>query len=940
MVKEPTGKQDQDIQPLGELPADNISGQLQPPENLPVQQEPTEGANQTEAVSSPKVKSKKRIAKPKELRGGLGTETAGKPGLQEALAKARERIGQQSAKAQETAPKANKSDTSAISEEEKIALGEEALARYFEEKGEPQEKLTPEEVSHVISEVFADEDENKDEKSKRVASAMPGFDLRRDLMRIYTRLSNQETKLLPEAREKFERVRAILGAVDPEGKLLGKAKKQEVQEIEGKLEEITAPEKPAASKAELKPAQEIGKAKDKVIEPEDLSEELWRQDESAEAEGDQQRISIKQERVKKQRKEAQVIVDAAVKAKAEKDIAEAYGESGEPLKPAKTERGPERGSKMPERKKLWEVMLKMEKEKKGAGQEELNRVLGVFGKGERVYDSKKGEYYKLDLENIKKNARGKMDNNSELTFTVFDKDGKDTGRTITKKLSEIQYSEWKKPEEGQLPENGQDIKYRKSNGEVVEARVSITSDGKYELKFANEDKGSILSPEELRRYKNNGDIAFARRQKTRLEAAEGRAETAGDKVEPAESTSKSGKKVESKPTKPESKIESSEAVKRQLDRTQKEADAEKYLSPDDRPQYEQLQKERERHKRLLESAEERAEERGGEPTAKLIKNYEKQIDNIDWKTEKLDRKARWAKEDYLGSKESYENRIENLKKSVEAAKKEEDQGKADRLQSQIDRLEKKANPPLWKKIVSPSQWLKIPGVKQVANGIKWASRRYPITTMAVTGFSVGVLTGGPIGAILGAAPAAIYGAREMINRDKNGERQIVGPVWFNKLANKLFGGEEQPRREVKNDEEEEAEAPVEKAQPKKKVPLREAPKKPEEQKQPEKQETESDIERTESFDQLFAELGVQKDFGKGEGEITLDYLKQVVGQLRRLVSKEVSRGNLKMAKNYASVTGPMKESIPVKMSALGGNLRKTVSRLLLKEIERMNGLKK
>ncbi|MDO8530372.1 MAG: DnaJ domain-containing protein [bacterium] len=134
-----------------------------------------------------------------------------------------------------------------------------------------------------------------------------------------------------------------------------------------------------------------------------------------------------------------------------------------------------RGPKIPEMKNLWEALGRMESEVQR--QTELARVLKAFKKGERVYGSLKDkmEYY-LKLDEITKNKKGNVDKFSELKFKVYRKNGEEiAGKIITKKITEIEYREWKKTKKA--PADGDT--YVTSEGKPVELVVQEVKENSF-----------------------------------------------------------------------------------------------------------------------------------------------------------------------------------------------------------------------------------------------------------------------------------------------------------------------------------------------------------------------------------------------------------------------------------------------------------------------------
>lgn len=480
-------------------------------------------------------------------------------------------------------------------------------------------------------------------------------------------------------------------------------------------------------------------------------------------------------------------------------IGETEEEKAKKLAEAMRELGGKQELKLPNKKSLWETLGKIREENKDNWKEEWKNIFKKLN-GERSYRYIKKEDGSQELQYLKlKIIPGqKINESSELTFIVYDKNGQETGEEVTQEIGRIKHREWKRiKNDDELPKDGDVFVTDKRRGAKMEKGEK---ENEYVLKNTeNKNVGRVNLPaEKMRRYENVNEegeleVAYKKAIKPRSEVAKEFKESKPESLEEISAKFAREKSREMLDKSREGGFIKKELKKvkigwqkikreipewfwgEELSNEETRKDTKHYLDkflPDELPKYEKLLEKVGRYERVLESEKEKitktSDKKELKQLAKSVKNYEKQIYDTKWEMKDYENKARWRKEDYVGTPEYYNDKIEEITDLIKEAKGSGDQDQADRLQIQIDELEKKANPPRWKKIVNPV-------IKQVSDIIKWPARRYPATTaIGLAGF-VGFISGGPVGAVLGALPALAYGAREIYRRD------YVGPIWFNKL---------------------------------------------------------------------------------------------------------------------------------------------------------------
>jgi len=190
--------------------------------------------------------------------------------------------------------------------------------------------------------------------------------------------------------------------------------------------------------------------------------------------------------------------------------------------------------------------------------------------------------------------------------------------------------------------------------------------------------------------------------------------------------------------------------------------------------------------------------------------------------------------------------------------------------------------------------------KNTFKAIKWLGRRAPWVTAgssaAVLGYS---LTTGPVGIAL-TAPIWGYGiyrgVREIIARVRNGEKRIGGPVWANKLGDKMnqwFGQEEQEEG-VQNEQQSEDSKPTVSAKTEKNESKKEPENSP---KEPEQETVEAEPENGNWKEELRKLGDKQMELLKKIENLTLlaenEYLREDLGKDLSAITKLVNQASRK-----------------------------------------------
>ena len=181
--------------------------------------------------------------------------------------------------------------------------------------------------------------------------------------------------------------------------------------------------------------------------------------------------------------------------------------------------GKEKELKIPEAKNLWEVLSAKNEDEK---QQEWQRLYKIFSKGERLSRyTRDGKLQYLKLKNTTILGGEKINENSKLTFTIYDENGQElkdeSGNSLEKSqtLGKLKIREWKKAEVA--PEN-KDI-YITSQRKLARLQVKKVGENKFLLKNADykgEQEGITRLLSQLYKYEG----VYKDAVKTRSEAVE------------------------------------------------------------------------------------------------------------------------------------------------------------------------------------------------------------------------------------------------------------------------------------------------------------------------------------------------------------------------------------------------------------------------------------
>ncbi len=404
-----------------------------------------------------------------------------------------------------------------------VATGENKPEESSEGKTKEEEQveplLTPEDISD-LGQIIGQETEKKKVKkgNKEVERTVPidmdkvgGEVIVGTLFTVYERLKKKKNHLKEESRAKFEKVKELLGKIDPEEKLV-EGDKEEVTKIADALEAAIRPmeakevlgisEKVSAKDLYEKLKKISGDLKEKTENSPDLKDEagklskiISKPKSRAIDAGKKEDFSL---RISKEEAAALQSALQIIEKGGKSEAGQSPVEPKEPLKPqrpatetepvkpkgpaetvienpsvaetvetkartkkaeSKPETKEQEGLKLPERKNFWKTLENLSEEAK---KKELEKVISIFKKGERVYSSKEGKlqsYYELvNAEEIT------LDPNATLKFAVYDRQGRRLGVKqangtveplfITKELKDVSYREWKKVKKDEEPKEG------------------------------------------------------------------------------------------------------------------------------------------------------------------------------------------------------------------------------------------------------------------------------------------------------------------------------------------------------------------------------------------------------------------------------------------------------------------------------------------------------